>query len=118
MATFAAGKLALGICDRSGLTYRLKDLVPQIKAGRDTGLKVSRSMLDQDQPQLMLGELPVDDPEALRGPRPDLNLKVARNIVWNWAPVGDHNLLAFLYGFSTQSSTEATGEVGSVTVSV
>ena len=105
MATFAAGKLALGICDRSGLTYRLKDLVPQIVAGKD-------------QPQLMLGELPIDDPQALRGPRPDLNLKVARNIVWNWAPVGDHNLLAFLYGFSTQSSTEATGEVGSVTVSV
>jgi hypothetical protein len=65
----------------------------------------------------MLGKLPVDDPQALRGPRPDLNLTVARNIVWNWAPVGDRNSLAFLYGFSTQTSMEATGEVGSVTVS-
>ena len=118
MATFAAGKRALGICDRSGFTHKLRDLVPQIEAGKDTGLKVSRSMLDQDQPQLMLGKLPIDDPQALRGPRPDLNLTVARDIGWTWAPVGDHNLLAFLYGFSTQTSTEATGEVGSVTVSV
>ena len=33
MGDFAAGKYALGICDRSGLTYKLKDLMPQVKDG-------------------------------------------------------------------------------------
>ena len=30
MSSFAAGKYALGICDRSGFTYKLKDLVFEV----------------------------------------------------------------------------------------
>tara|TARA_Y100000310_G_scaffold342324_1_gene445053 strand:- start:661 stop:1020 length:360 start_codon:yes stop_codon:yes gene_type:complete len=116
MGDFAAGKYALGICDRSGLTYKLKDLMPQVKDGKDTGLKVSRSMLDPDQPQLWLGRFPVKDPQAVRGPRPETGLTEQRDTDWNWNPVGDKNLLGEQYGFSTQDSTQATGEVGSVTV--
>ena len=96
----------------------LTDLVPEVQDGKDTGLKVHRSMLDPDQPQLWLGRVSKNDPQALRSARPDQNLTAGRDIVWNWAPVGDRNFLSFLYGFSTQSSTEATGEVGSVTVVV
>ena len=118
MSNFASGKWALGICDRSGFTYKLKDLVPEVQDGKDTGLKVHRSMLDPDQPQLWLGRVSKNDPQALRSARPDQYLTAGRDIVWNWAPVGDRNFLSFLYGFSTQSSTEATGEVGSVTVVV
>jgi hypothetical protein len=116
MGDYALGKRALGICDRSGFTYKLNDLVPQIKDGKDTGLRVHWSMLDPDQPQLWLGRFPVNDPQALKFSRPDQNLKAGRNAVWNWAPVGDRNSLSFLYGFSTQDSTQATGEVGTVTV--
>ena len=118
MSKYASGKWALGICDRSGFTHKLKDLLPEIQDGRDTGLKVSRSMLDPDQPQLWLGRVNKDDPQALRNSRPDQNLTVGRDIVWNWAPVGDRNILSSIYGFSTQFSTEGTGEGGSVTVVV
>ena len=73
-------------------------------------------MLDPDQPQLWLGRVNKNDPQALRAARPDQNLASGRNVIWNWAPVGDRNSLSFLYGFSTQYSTQATGEVGTVTV--
>ena len=116
MADYASDKYALGICDRSGLTFKLKDLHDQIIDGKNSGLKVSRAMLDPDQPQLWLGRFPIKDPEALRGPRPESNLKEQRDIVWNWAPVGDNNILAEQYGFSTQTSMQATGEIGTVTV--
>jgi hypothetical protein len=116
MADYASGKHALGICDRSGLTFKLKDLYHQIIDGKDSGLKVSAAMLDPDQPQLWLGRFPVKDPQAVRGPRPETNLKEQRDIVWNWAPVGDNNILAEQYGFSTQTSMQATGEIGTVTV--
>ena len=38
MGSFANGKYAFGFCDRTGFRYKLKDLVPQVKAGRMTGL--------------------------------------------------------------------------------
>lgn len=116
MSKYASAKWALGICDRSGFTYKLKDLLPEVQDGKDTGLRVHRSMLDPDQPQLWLGRVNKDDPQAIRNARPDQNLTAGRDVIWNWAPVGDRNSLSSLYGFSTQSSTEGTGEVGSVTV--
>ena len=116
MGEYASDKYALGICDRSGQTFKLKDLYNQIIDGKDSGLKVSWSMLDPDQPQLWLGRFPINDPEALRGPRPESNLKEQRDIVWNWAPVGDNNSLEGQYGFATQTSMQGTGEIGTVTV--
>ena len=116
MGEYASGKYALGICDRSGLTFKLKDLYRQIIDGKDSGLKVSAAMLDKDQPQLWLGRFPINDPQALFGPRPETNLTEQRDIVWNWAPVGDNNSLEGQYGFATQTSMQAMGEVGTVTV--
>ena len=68
---FATGKLALGICDRCGLTYYLKELRKEIVKGKINNLKVCPDCFDPDHPQLHLGELPIDDPQALRDPRPD-----------------------------------------------
>ena len=45
-----------------------------------------------------LGRVSKNDPQALRSARPDQNLTAGRDIVWNWAPVGDRNFLSFLYG--------------------
>jgi len=75
-------------------------------------------MLDEDQPQLFLGSMPIDDPQALRVTRMDTGLSEQRAIVWNWLPVGDNNSLQSLYGFSTQESCQATGGVGTVTVEI
>ena len=74
MSGRAAGKYALGICDRSGLTFKLHDLYPQIVDGKDSGLRVSRDMLDEDQPQNFLGEFPINDPQALPFTRTDTML--------------------------------------------
>ena len=68
---FATGKIALGICDRCGLTYYLKELRKEIVKGKINNLKVCPDCFDPDHPQLHLGELPIDDPQALRDPRPD-----------------------------------------------
>ncbi len=41
----ANGKYALGICDRSGQIYKLRDLVFEITNGRRNGLRVGRDMV-------------------------------------------------------------------------
>ena len=67
----AAGKRAWGICDRSGLRYPLKDLVPQYRNGVKTGLLVGRDQVDEDHPQNFIGRARTDDAQALRNPRPE-----------------------------------------------
>jgi len=86
--TFASGKRAISLCDRCGQRYPLKKLKIQIVKQRPIGLKVCPECLDVDHPQLMLGSFPVYDPQALRNPRPDINLVVSRDIQWGWSPVG------------------------------
>jgi hypothetical protein len=74
MATrFASAKKALGVCDICGFTYRLRELKNLIVKNRDTNMKACPECWNPDQPQLMLGSFPVDDPQALRNPRPDSN---------------------------------------------
>jgi len=112
MARFANGKYAFGFCDRTGFRYKLKDLVPQVKAGRLTGLMVGRDMLDEDQPQNFLGRLgDYADPQALRDARPDRELADSRNIQWGWMPVGFHGDEEL-----TPNNLLVTGSVGTVTV--
>jgi len=100
MARYANGKYAFGFCDRTGFRYKIKDLVPQIKAGRKTGLMVGRDMLDKDQPQNFLGRLgDYADPEALRNARPDIAQDTSRrlfafNPVGNGGGGGGGNLIA------------------------
>ena len=100
MARYANGKYAFGFCDRTGFRYKIKDLVPQIKAGRKTGLMVGRNMLDEDQPQNFLGRLgDYADPQALRNARPDTAQDASRrmfafNPVGNGGAGGGGNLIA------------------------
>jgi hypothetical protein len=68
---FAVGKRALGICDRCGWQYMLRDLKDEVVDQKQTGLLVCPPCLDVDHPQLQLGKTPVYDPQALRNPRPD-----------------------------------------------
>jgi hypothetical protein len=109
MARFANGKYAFGFCDRTGFRYKLKDLVPQIKAGRMTGLMVGRNMLDKDQPQNFLGRLgSYADPEALRNARPDIAEDTSRKL-FAFDPVGNGNA-------DGSGNLIAHGKVGNVTV--
>ena len=54
---YAKGKYALGVCDRTGFVYKLKDLRNQIVDQRRTGLMVGKDVLDKDQPQYQIGRL-------------------------------------------------------------
>jgi hypothetical protein len=112
MSNYANGKHAFGFCDRTGFRYRKKDLVPQIENQRPNGLLVGRDVLDKDQPQLQLGKLNMQDPQAIRNPRPDVSLTESRSLS-AWNPVGGGSEL---YGTETLG-LDIKGEVGKVTVS-
>ena len=48
---YAAGKKAIGICDRCGFTYKLKDLKYEVQDQKKTGSRICPSCIDPDQPQ-------------------------------------------------------------------
>ena len=110
---FASGKYAIAECDRCGQRYKLKELKSQVVKTKLFQIKVCPTCWDPDHPQLQLGMYPVDDPQAVREPRPDISYRVSGNnglqvvdtnttaqnalgnpeggsriIQWGWAPVG------------------------------
>jgi hypothetical protein len=97
---FAAGKKAIAECDRCGQRFKLKVLKTEIIKTKKYDLLVCPECWDPDHPQLQLGMWPVDDPQALRNPRPDRSYVVSglladgylgegsRNFQWGWNPVG------------------------------
>ena len=110
---FASGKYAIAECDRCAGRYMLKELKKQVIKTKLYSIKVCPSCWDPDQPQLSLGLYPVNDPQAVREPRPDVSYQVSgtsglqilltnstdpggfgyseggsRVIQWGWNPVG------------------------------
>jgi len=137
---FASGKKAIAECDRCGQRYKLKQLKKLTIKTKVTNILVCPSCWDPDQPQLQIGMYPVNDPQALRNPRPDIsylqsgfngirteqysvpNANVlafgtpnmgSRDIQWGWNPVGLNNALALP---DLPNTLLATGTVGTVTV--
>ena len=63
---------------------------------KNVNILVCQECWEPDQPQLQLGMYPVNDPQAVRDPRPDLGYYQSgpggdtgsRIIQWGWAPVG------------------------------
>lgn len=70
MGNYAKGSKAFGFCDRCGFRYNLKELRTETVNLSSTNLRVCPVCWDPDQPQNMLGRIPIDDPQALRDPRP------------------------------------------------
>jgi hypothetical protein len=101
---FASGKIAIAECDRCGQQFKLKKLKTEVIKQRLYQLLVCPECWDPDQPQLMLGTFPVDDPQALRNPRRDTTYVTSgvnvngnlsggsRDIQWGWNPVGGSRL--------------------------
>ena len=109
---FASGKYAISQCDRCNFRFKLKELRIQTLKTKPYRIKVCQTCWDPDQPQLQIGMYPVDDPQAVREPRPDVSYLVSGNnglqinvtglgldgfgdpsggsrvIQWGWAPVG------------------------------
>ena len=97
---FAAGKRAIAECDRCGQRFKLKQLKKLMIKGKMVNIKVCPECWEPSHPQLMLGMYPVEDPQALREPRPDFS--------------GYAQSRAMMYPVY---NVAATGYVGSVTVS-
>lgn len=70
---FASGKFAIAECDRCGQRYKLSELRTQTLKTKPYKVKVCRPCWDPDHPQLQLGLYPVNDPQAVREPRPDVS---------------------------------------------
>ena len=123
---FSSGKFAISQCDRCGFRFKLKQLKFEVIKTKLYQLKVCPECWDPDQPQLQLGMFPVDDPQAVRQPRPDTTYYTAgldangfpsggsRDIQWGWAPVGGSS---FFDVALTQNYLVATTSVGTVSVS-
>ena len=135
---FASGKNAIAECDRCGMRYKLTQLKKEVIKTKTYNLLVCPTCWDPDQPQLQLGMYPVDDPQGLRDPRPDLSYYQAgytglqitntpssseesdgdpsggsRVFQWGWYPVGGAS--ADDAGLTPNYLTSA-GVVGTVTI--
>lgn len=122
---FANGVRAIAICDRCGEQFKLKQLRTEIIKQRKYELLVCSECWDPDQPQLMLGTFPVDDPQALRNPRRDTTYVTSgvnvngnlsggsREIQWGWAPVGGSSQFDAAL---TPNNLVAVGFVGTVAI--
>lgn len=137
---FASGKWAISQCDRCGFRYKLKELRRLVIKTKTTNILVCPTCWDPDQPQLQLGMYPVDDPQAIRNPRPDVSYWQAglngiqikdqtvpndnvqafgtpsegsRVIQWGWNPVGLNNALGLT---DLPNTLLCNGQVGTVTV--
>jgi len=135
---FASGKHSIAQCDRCNFRYKLKYLKTEIIKTKPYQIKVCPQCWDPDQPQLQLGMYPVDDPQAVRNPRPDntyyqagyTGLQIddnggstingfgdpsqgSRVFQWGWNPVGGARLFD---NALTPNDLIASGQVGTVTV--
>lgn len=121
---FSSGKFAISQCDRCGFRYKLSALRKEIIKTKKYDLKVCNQCWDPDHPQLQLGMYPVEDPQAVREPRPDTTYYSAgltvdgypsdgsRQIQWGWAPVGMN------FDFDeTPNDLLLSVQIGTVTVS-
>ena len=135
---FSSGKNAIAECDRCGFRYKLTTLKKEVIKTKTYNLLVCPSCWDPDQPQLSLGMYPVDDPQAVRDPRPDVSyyqsgytgLQItetngtsidaagypsegSRVFQWGWAPVGGASSFDAVL---TPNYLASISEVGTVTI--
>jgi hypothetical protein len=135
---FSSGKNAIAECDRCGFRYKLTQLKKEVIKTKTYNLLVCPSCWDPDQPQLSLGMYPVDDPQAVRDPRPDLSYYQSgytglqltdvngtsidangypsggsRVFQWGWYPVGGASSFDEVL---TPNYLVSASEVGTVTI--
>jgi hypothetical protein len=89
---YAKGRDSPAVCDRCNTKWKLRELRLQVVNQFPTNQLVCPDCLDKDHPQLQLGRVPINDPQALRNPRPDRSLLNQRTL-FGWKPVGDESLL-------------------------
>jgi hypothetical protein len=138
---YASAKNSIAQCDRCGFRYKLTQLKRLVIKTKNVNILVCPECWEPDQPQLSLGLYPVNDPQAVRNPRPDspsyyqsgLNglqtdettgtstsqtgvpLMGSRIIQWGWNPVGG---ASFFDAPLTPNDLVGTSALGDVTISI
>jgi len=135
---YASGKHSIAECDRCGQRYKLHQLKIEIIKTKPFNIRVCPTCWDPDQPQLQLGLYPVNDPQGVRDPRPDVSYYSSgstglyvnpnasnsvnnagypsdgsRQTQWGWNPVGGPR--SFADAFSPNDLNLAI-KIGTVTV--
>jgi hypothetical protein len=124
---FSSGKNSIAECDRCGFRFKLTSLRKEVVKTKTYNLLVCPACWDPDQPQLQLGMYPVDDPQGVRDPRPDVSYQVSglladgylgggsRIFQWGWNPVGGASSFDAAL---TPNNLALSVQLGTVTVSV
>jgi hypothetical protein len=137
---FSSGKNSIAECDRCGFRFKLHELRKEIIKTKNYNLLVCKTCWDPDQPQLQLGMYPVDDPQGVRDPRPDLSYYQSGNtglqivltnssaknaaglpsegsrvFQWGWNPVGGAR---FFDAALTPNDLAMAAQVGTVTIQI
>jgi hypothetical protein len=135
---YSSGKHSIAICDRCGQQFKLAQLKKLTIKTKQVSIKVCSECWDPDQPQLQLGLYPVNDPQAVREPRPDTSYYASgpnglqtkngsdnsvleagypeggsRVYQWGWAPVGGASLFDTVL---TANYLIAACQTGTVTI--
>jgi hypothetical protein len=135
---FSSGKNSISQCDRCNFRFRLHELKTEIIKTKPYQIKVCNACWDPDHPQLQLGMYPVDDPQGVRDPRPDITYLLGGNtglqitdtpgpgldatgtpsggsriFQWGWRPVGGSS---FFTAAETPNNLVLTVELGTVSV--
>jgi hypothetical protein len=122
---FSSGKNAIAQCDRCGFRFKLKVLKTEVVKTKPYNVRVCPTCWDPDHPQLQLGMYPVEDPQAVRNPRPDTTYITSgvdsngdlsggsRIFQWGWYPVGGSR-----DGGITPNDLQLSITLGTVTVAV
>ena len=135
---FASGKYSIAQCDRCNFRYKLKELKTYTLKTKNVNMLVCSTCWDPDHPQLQLGMYPVDDPQGVRNPRPDITYLLggtsglqisylsgtgpnqtgtetggSRIFQWGWNPVGGST---FFTAIETPNNLVLQVNLGTVTV--
>ena len=136
---YASAKNSIAQCDRCGFRFKLTQLKRLVIKTKNVNILVCPECWEPDQPQLSLGLYPVNDPQAVRNPRPDspgyyqsgLNglqtdettgtstsqtgvpLMGSRVIQWGWSPVGG---ASYFDAELTPNDLVGTSALGDVTI--
>jgi hypothetical protein len=138
---YSSAKNSISQCDRCGFRFKLTQLKRLVIKTKNVNILVCPECWEPDQPQLSLGLYPVNDPQAVRNPRPDspsyyqsgLNglqtdettgtstsqtgvpLMGSRIIQWGWNPVGG---ASYFDAPLTPNDLVGTSALGDVTISI
>jgi hypothetical protein len=78
---FSSGKKSIAQCDRCGFRFKLAQLKTLIIKTKEVNIRVCPECWEADHPQLKLGMYPVNDPQAVRNPRPDTSYPQSRAFI-------------------------------------